>query len=78
VRTGQRSLRGFSVDEKRAWSHWAPLVALLPLERWRATDRVELVRLIRAKAAPSERDYVARFAAHERLQRDLWNIGPAR
>jgi hypothetical protein len=78
VRTGQRSLRGFSADEKRAWSQWAPIVAQLPLERWRANDRTALIDVIRAKGAPSERLYVARFAAHERLQRDLWKIAARR
>ncbi|HUL65073.1 MAG TPA: hypothetical protein VLW55_10695 [Burkholderiaceae bacterium] len=78
ARTGQRSLRGFSPDEKRAWSQWAPIAAQLPLERWRATERAALVDLIRAKGAPSERSYVARFAAHERLQRDLWKIAGQR
>jgi hypothetical protein len=78
ARTGQLSLRGFSADEKRAWSHWAPLVAMLPLERWRASERAALVELIRAKGAASERSYVLRFAAHARLQHDLWNIGRER
>jgi hypothetical protein len=77
-RTGQHSLRGFSEDEKRAWSQWAPLVAMLPLDRWSAGERAALVEVIRAKGAASERSYVFRFAAHARLQRDLWNIGRAR
>jgi len=77
-RTGLRSLRGFSEDEKRAWSQWAPLVGLLPLQRWRAHERNALVTVIRAKGASSERAYVAKFAAHARLQHDLWNIGRER
>ena len=77
-RTGQRTLRGFSVDEKRAWTLWAPLVALLPLERWTARERADLVSVIRSKGAASEREYVARFAAHKRLQRDLWKIQPTK
>src|SRR5262249_25741904 len=77
-RTGQGSLRGFTADQKRAWMQWAPLVALLPLERWHANERASLAGLIRAKGAPSEREYVERFAAHSRLQRDLWNIRRAR
>ena len=78
VRTGQRTLRGFSADERRAWWQWAPLIALLPLERWRPPARAALVAVIRAKGAASERDYVARFAAHDRLQQDLWNIARGR
>jgi hypothetical protein len=78
ARTGQGSLRGFSAEEKGAWVQWAPIVALLPLERWRPAECAALAELIRAKAAASERDYVTRFAAHERLQRDLWRAVRAR
>jgi len=74
ARTGQGSLRGFSANEKRAWSQWAPIVALLPVERWSAQERAALVELIRAKGAVSERAYVALFAAHMRLQDDLGNV----
>ncbi|HTT09703.1 MAG TPA: hypothetical protein VMG60_02345 [Burkholderiaceae bacterium] len=74
ARTGLRSLRGFAEDERRAWSQWAPILALLPLERWRADERAGLVDVVRAKGAPSERTYVARFAAHTRLQHDLWKM----
>jgi hypothetical protein len=78
ARIGLRSLRGFTADERRAWSQWAPLVALLPLERWRSNERVDLVEVVRAKGAASERAYVTCFAAHARLQRDLWNVGSGR
>lgn len=74
ARTGQRSLRGFTADEKRVWTQWAPLLALLPLERWPAGARRSLVEVIRAKGAASERGYVARFAAHAPLQRELWRL----
>jgi hypothetical protein len=53
-------------------------MALLPLERWRTAERAALVETIRAKGAASERSYVARFAAHRRLQSDLWNIARGR
>jgi hypothetical protein len=36
------------------------------------------VALVRAKAAASERGYVGQFAAHELLQRDLWNLARGR
>lgn len=78
ARTGQRSLRGFAADERRVWSQWAPLLALLPLERWTARERSDLVELVRAKAGASERGFVARLAAHERLQRDLWRVAVRR
>jgi len=49
----------------------SPLVALLPLERWSSAERRALALLIRAKGAPSEREYVRRFGQHEKLQRAL-------
>jgi hypothetical protein len=76
TRLGQRSLRGFDADERRAWSQWAPLVALLPLEHWWPQERAALVEVIGAKGGRSERGYVQRFAAHDRLQRELWRRMP--
>ncbi len=78
ARTGQGTQRGFTDDERRAWAQWAPLVALLPLERWRPPARAALAVLIRAKAATSEREYVTRFAAQARLQQDLWQAARGR
>lgn len=69
---GIGTLRGFSADERRAWRQWAPLAALLDLGRWPARQRAALVALIRAKGGRDEREYVARFAAHARLQRELF------
>jgi hypothetical protein len=60
--------------ERDAWRQWAPLLALLPdLPRWSPTDRQEVCSLIAAKAAPSEREYVLRLAAHARLRRALFD-----
>ena len=71
-RCGLPSLRGFSAAERAAWFAWSPLIALLPrLERWRPAQRRELCEIIRAKAAPSEREFAVRFAAHPRLAREL-------
>jgi hypothetical protein len=70
-RCGLRSLRGRSDTERAAWEAFGPLVALLPLERWSSAERKALAQLIRAKGAPSEREYVQRFSAHAALQRAL-------
>jgi hypothetical protein len=70
-RCGLRSLRACSATERAAWEPLSPLVALLPLERWSAAERRALALLIRAKGAPSEREYVRRFGQHEKLQRAL-------
>jgi hypothetical protein len=73
-RCGLRSLRTWSASERAAWNSFGPLLALLPIERWSATDRQALALLIRAKGAPSEREYVLRFGAHAALQRALFAL----
>ncbi|MDZ7652520.1 MAG: hypothetical protein U5L03_08230 [Burkholderiaceae bacterium] len=69
---GLRSERALSPAEREAWRQWAPLLALLPgLPRWPRADRQAICNLITAKAAPSEREYVLRLAAHARLRHAL-------
>jgi hypothetical protein len=70
---GLRSERPLSSAERDAWRQWAPLLVLLPgLSRWPQADRQAICNLITAKAAPSEREYVLRLAAHERLAHTLF------
>ncbi len=69
------SLRSWSAAERRVWEIWAPLVLLLPLARWSAGERRAFIRIVRAKAATSEREYISRFAAHAKLQRALLRQG---
>ncbi len=69
------SLRTWSAAERRVWKIWAPLVLLLPLARWTEGERRALIRIVRAKAATSEREYISRFAAHTKLQRALLRHG---
>jgi hypothetical protein len=61
-----RRLRG---GERVAWLQWAPLVAVLPgLAGWPDADRVALARVIRAKGARRESDFVPLFDNHARLR----------
>jgi hypothetical protein len=71
--TGTRSLRGFSTGERLAWKRWSPLVvfALPGVSRWTQAERRELARVIRAKGGRDENEFIARFAAHRKLQRAL-------
>ena len=72
VRLGMESLSGWSMDEKRAWARWAPLVTLLPgLERWSAGERHAAADVIRAKGSRRESDFVWRFDAHQKLREAL-------
>jgi hypothetical protein len=68
---GQASLRGFSADQREAWRRLAPILTLLDLGAWRDDERRALVDLIRAKGGRSERDYVARYIAHPKLDAAL-------
>ena len=72
--TGVRSLRGFSAGECLAWQRWGPLVvfALPGVSRWSLAERRALARVIRAKGGRDEREFIARFAAHPKLERALF------
>jgi hypothetical protein len=65
------SLHGFSPDQREAWRRLAPILTLLDLGKWRDDERRALVELIRAKGGRSERDYVARYLAHPKLDAAL-------
>jgi hypothetical protein len=45
------------------------------LHRWPATDKAELVRIIRAKSAPDESAYLLRMQRHPRLREALLELG---
>jgi len=56
---------------REAWARFAPLVLLLAPQRWQPAQRRALLALARAKAARSERDFVAAWQAHPRLDAAL-------
>jgi hypothetical protein len=51
---------------------------MLPLAQWSAAEREQMVRLVRAKAQDSERDYALGFAALPRLERALGRLAVRR
>ena len=65
------SLRGFSTHQREAWRRLAPILTLLDLGKWRDDERRALVDLVRAKGGRSERDCVARYLAHPKLDAAL-------
>ena len=70
-----KSLGRWTRYEKQAWARWAPLVCCLPgLKRWSATDKRDLIALIRAKGARRESEYVKRADAHRRLRRAVLKL----
>jgi hypothetical protein len=72
--TGVRSLRGFSAGERLAWQRWSPLVvfALPGVSRWSLAEKRALARVIRAKGGRDESEFIARFAAHPKLEQALF------
>lgn len=68
---GLDSLRAFSPAEREAWRRFAPVAALLDIGQWRGGERRGLVEVIRAKAGRSERDFIARYGSHPRLDDSL-------
>ena len=68
---GLASLRGFTPDQREAWRRMAPILSLLDLGAWTGDERRALVDLIRAKGGRSERDYLALYLAHPRLDAAL-------
>lgn len=59
---------GAGAQARRAWEHWAPIVALLPgVARWPTPERRALGRIISAKGGLRDGEYLARFDAHPRL-----------
>jgi len=71
---GLATLRGFSLAEREAWRRLAPILTLLHLGAWRNEERRALIEIVRAKAGRSERDYVARYLAHPKLDAALLQL----
>ena len=68
---GLRSPSALDEDERRTFAQFAPLALLAGAPRWPQAARRDLLALVRAKAAPSERDYAPRLAAHRLFCRSL-------
>ncbi|MEP7347538.1 MAG: hypothetical protein ABI877_19875, partial [Gemmatimonadaceae bacterium] len=69
---GVRSQARWPTEERRAFELLAPVVDLLPnVERWSKTDKRALVRLMRAKGAPQERDFVQLSQEEPRFWHEL-------
>ncbi len=65
--------------EQTAFANFAVVLGLLPeLKRWTPAQKQALVRVIRAKAAPEETDYLRRLQRHPALQQAVRALGSAR
>lgn len=60
----------------RSFESLALVLGLIPdLGRWPAADKASLVRIIRAKSAPDECEYLRRLQRHPRLREALLKLG---
>ena len=66
---GVRSMSRWSRGERLWWDRWSPLIMTLPgVERWSASNKRALVRVVRAKGGRRESDFVGLFDRHRRLR----------
>ena len=66
---GVRSMSRWSRGERLWWDRWSPLMMTLPgVERWSASNKRALVRVVRAKGGRRESDFVRLFDRHRRLR----------
>ncbi len=71
---GTPDLDGLTGPQRRAWDKLYPLYAMLDIRGWTKRERAQLVELVRAKAAASEREAIRIMAAHPRLLQSLQKI----
>jgi hypothetical protein len=62
--------------EQRAFENWALVLALIPdLRRWSPKEKEDMLRIIRAQAAPDEMRYLRLTQQHPRLRAELLRLG---
>jgi len=65
-------------QERMALERLAPILGLIPdLDRWSLAEKRAVVRIVKAKGAPRESDYVRLLRGHARLSRALVDLGHA-
>ncbi len=66
----------WSALERGAFSNWSLVLALIPdLRRWSPKEKEDMLRIIRAQAAPDEMRYLRLTQQHPRLRADLLRLG---
>ncbi len=69
---GVRAFNRWSAGERSAWRRWAPWVPGLPgIAEWTRSQRSALTRIIRAKGAPTEDEFLRLTNRHSQLRRSL-------
>jgi hypothetical protein len=62
--------------QQQALETWSLVLALIPgLTRWSPDEKLQLVKVIRAKSAPNEMSYLRQTQQHVRLRGELLRLG---
>ncbi|MBM3746150.1 MAG: hypothetical protein FJW34_10155 [Acidobacteria bacterium] len=63
-------------DARRAFTHWAPVLALIPdLARWSEAEKRAVAAILRAKGGAEESRYLRLMQAQPRLRRAVLRLG---
>jgi hypothetical protein len=66
-------------DQHKSLENWSLVLALIPnLAQWSSNEKHQLIKIIRAKAAPSEMSYLHQSQRHARLRAELLHLGSNR
>jgi hypothetical protein len=62
--------------QKQALDNWSLVLALIPdLAHWTSAEKRQLLKIIRAKSAPTELPYLRQTQGHSRLRAELLRLG---
>ena len=69
-------VEGWTRMRQQALENWSLVLALVPgLVRWSRHEKQQLVKIIRAKSAPNEMQYLRQTQHHPRLRDELLRLG---
>jgi hypothetical protein len=67
---------GWTPVQQQALENWSLVLALVPgLARWSRDEKQQLIKIIRAKSAPDEMQYLRHSQHHPRLRDELLRLG---
>ncbi len=70
------NLARWTLSQQQAFENWSLVLALIPdLTRWSPQEKRQLIKIIRAKSAPSEMRYLRQTQRHPRLRAELLRLG---
>jgi hypothetical protein len=76
ARTLDVDLRQWANQERHTFSNFAYVASMLPeIADWTSADRKAFIDIIRAKAAPEERNYLRLMQQHDRLKKAVVALG---